>query len=100
MVECYQCGKPTTNHWSGLCDECKARFSREMKWRNEQPLTENITCPWCGYEDPDSWEMHGERDEDYRCAECGKPFVVECDISYSSYRKAEDMPEGWDGNDL
>ena len=102
MYTCSICGEPTPNNAKNgyaWCDDCKAKYDRENAWENEQPLMESITCPWCGYEDPDSWEMQGERDEDYICKDCGKSFVVERDVSYSGYRKAEDLPEGWDGND-
>ena len=56
-----------------------------------------ITCPWCGYSDPDSWEFEGEYDDAYECLHCGKPFIVEriVDITYTSKRRIEDMPEGW-----
>jgi transposase-like protein len=40
--------------------------------------TDNIVCPWCGYEHRDSWEMS---DGDYECHGCEKPISV---TSYSS----------------
>lgn len=109
MHKCDLCGKPTVNFKpfvepiNGIagrswCDDCETKFNLERQWENEQ-VGENIICPWCGYEDPDSWEMGCDYDEDYECINCGKPFVVTRFIEYTSYRKEEDMPEGWDGND-
>ena len=47
--------------------------------------TQYATCPWCGYEDLDSWEL--EKDE-YECGLCKKLFVVvrDVDVSYSTYK--------------
>lgn len=111
MYTCDLCGKPTPNFkpWSfgpnygkrgfSLCDECEKQFERERSWENEQWHKDEITCPWCGYEDPDSWEFEGEYDDEYECPSCGKPFILErvVDITYTSKRRIEDMPEGWDG---
>lgn len=79
--------------------DCLARFKREYAWENEQWHQEEITCPWCGYVDTDSWEFEGEYDDEYECPSCGKPFILErvVDITYTSKRRIEDMPEGWDG---
>ena len=115
MVETYKCdlcGKPTSNrtfYVSGtvggsdgysLCDECLSDFQRKQEWENEQFEKENITCPWCGYEDLDSWEVESEYDDDYECPSCGKTFVLEriIDVTYTSNRRIEDMPEGWHEN--
>lgn len=83
------------------CDECIAEFDRELKWKNEQSHKEEITCPWCGYEDSDSWEFEGEYDDAYECPECGKKFILEVltEVTYTSRRRIEDMPEGWCGDD-
>lgn len=50
---------------------------------------DNITCPFCGYVDRDSWEvdfggMEGE--EKLECGECQKEFVVtkHIEVTYSS----------------
>lgn len=76
-----------------------ARLKREYAWENEQWRQEEITCPWCGYVDTDIWEFEGEYDDEYECPSCGKPFIIErvVDITYTSKRRIEDMPEGWDG---
>lgn len=50
-----------------------------------------ITCPWCGYENPDSWEFDADYG-DCECPSCGKPFLFEriVEITYTSKRKEED----------
>lgn len=111
MHICEECGKPTPNFkpWAcgpvcgsdgySLCDDCRSKESRERVWENEQWHKDEITCPWCGYEDPDSCEFEGEYDDEYECPSCEKPFVLErvVEVTYTSRRRIEDMPEGWDG---
>jgi DNA-directed RNA polymerase subunit RPC12/RpoP len=48
--------------------------------------TDKITCPYCGYEDIDSWEF-AENNGNYTCSDCGKDFFVERDVevTYSSF---------------
>jgi len=42
-----------------------------------------ITCPYCGYEDQDSWKEHMDDGDHIKtnCQSCGKEFRVQCDIS-------------------
>lgn len=110
MYTCDRCGKPTPNferYITGpigkkdgysVCDDCRSKERRERAWENEQWHKDEITCPWCGYEDPDSWEFEAEYDEEYECSHCGNPFFVEkrVEVTYTSMRRIEDMPEGWD----
>lgn len=35
--------------------------------------TEDVTCPWCGKEETDSWEF---KDGEHECGWCDKPFEV------------------------
>lgn len=42
--------------------------------------TTKAICPWCGHEDPDSWE-YGEGETDVECPSCRKPFTVEVTVS-------------------
>ena len=41
---------------------------------------DNIICPYCGYEDPESWEYLSGLSEgevlEVDCAECGKTFNI------------------------
>ena len=111
MHICDLCGKPTPNcsrfisgpvcgsDGCSVCDDCIKQRGRERAWKNEQWHKDEITCPWCGYEDPDSWEFGAEYDEEYECSHCGKPFFVEkrVEVTYTSMRRIEDMPEGWEG---
>lgn len=111
MYTCARCGKPTPNYSRyiggpiggedgySLCDDCRNKGRRERAWENEQSYKDEITCPWCGYENPDSWEFEGECDDAYECPSCGELFVLErfVDVTYTSKRRIEDMPEGWDG---
>lgn len=50
--------------------------------------TRNATCPWCGYENVDSWELE---DGEYDCGSCEKPFVVErqIEVTYSTFKPKE-----------
>lgn len=111
MHICDRCGKPTPNYSKyicgpvcgsdgySICDDCRKQRDRERAWENVQWHQEEITCPWCGYEDPDSWEFDDDYDDKYECPSCGKPFVLEklVEVTYTSRRRIEDMPEGWDG---
>lgn len=57
----------------------------------DHSATSDIVCPWCGYEDRDSWEVD-DSDEDMECGRCEKHFSMERDVSvtYSTYRFAEE----------
>lgn len=57
--------------------------------------TSYITCPYCGDENIDSWEVgKGVNDGDLgeqECGNCGKKFTAEreCEITYSTYKIKE-----------
>ena len=42
--------------------------------------TDSLVCPWCGYDDPDSWEIDFgagmEGDIIHGCVSCGKPMLA------------------------
>jgi transcription elongation factor Elf1 len=40
--------------------------------------TDLITCPWCGHEEKDSWEIS---DGEFECGECDKTYEVYHDVS-------------------
>lgn len=46
----------------------------------EHENTQNIVCPYCGWEDTDSWEQTPNNGE-AECARCGKTFHYERDIT-------------------
>ena len=53
-------------------------------------------CPYCGYEDPDSWEFDKVGFTDTECPRCGEPYTVDAvvDIRYTTAPMG-----GWhDGN--
>jgi len=41
-----------------------------------QSYEQNIKCPYCGYENQDSWECE-EQSEKYECGKCGSTFSYE-----------------------
>lgn len=109
MHICDRCGKPTPNYTKyalgsidgrdgcSVCDDCK-QHDLELAWENEQWRKDYITCPWCGYEDDESsYEDEGEYEHECPC--CGNVFVCIpfIEVTYTSKRRIEDMPEGWDG---
>lgn len=46
----------------------------------EKDYTHQITCPYCGYEDSDSWEEYDENDE-YKCLGCGSTFSYQRNVT-------------------
>ena len=52
--------------------------------------TDFITCPYCGYEDRDSWEVDLGNNEctEIECKICGKEINVtrHISVSYSAYK--------------
>jgi hypothetical protein len=46
-------------------------------------LTENCICPYCGYEDTDSWELSGDDGEtnETTCGSCGEDFEYSRNIT-------------------
>lgn len=39
---------------------------------------DNVTCPFCSYENRDSWEIS---DGEHDCHRCGETMIVERDVS-------------------
>ncbi len=52
----------------------------------EQEFKYNIICPYCGYENQDSWECSDDEDEEI-CGNCGSTFSYEriVTVEYTSY---------------
>lgn len=40
--------------------------------------TPNAVCPYCGYEDPNSWELGS--DGETRCPDCGKMYLYSREV--------------------
>lgn len=51
--------------------------------------TELITCPWCGYEDKESWEAEHDHQEERECGECEKSFyyIAKIEVTWSTWKK-------------
>ena len=56
-------------------------FVGDTNYENE------ITCPWCGYVQSDSWEACDE--DDHICDNCGNEYshVRYVDVTYSTQKK-------------
>lgn len=46
----------------------------------DKDYTQEITCPFCGFEDENSWEADDEEDE-YECPCCGSTFSYQRNIT-------------------
>ncbi len=55
----------------------------------EHENTQNIVCPYCGYEDYDSWEFDGENDvyQEHECCNCGNEFNVMREVQVLHIKK-------------
>ena len=61
----------------------------------ETEHTHNVVCPYCGYEEKDSWELDfgpglgGE--EELQCSDCGEMFMAyrDVEVTYSTWKKGE-----------
>ncbi|MEH0154006.1 hypothetical protein V6R21_07640 [Limibacter armeniacum] len=51
----------------------------------EHEFTDSIICPYCGFEEQESWEYHHNEDE-INCPDCNRKFAYERIFSYSTYR--------------
>lgn len=51
-----------------------------------EPVTGyNLVCPYCGYEDPDSWEVTGYEGV-HDCPSCEREYWWEADLIYRTYK--------------
>lgn len=59
-------------------------------------FTDEIVCPYCGYEFEDSWEY--DDDEDVECYHCEKKFHVtkNVEVTYETHRINEDGKVDYD----
>jgi hypothetical protein len=56
--------------------------------------TDEVICPYCGFEYSDSWEFHDYHDK-ITCCECNKKFEFEAcfDVTYCTYKLKESVDE-------
>lgn len=91
--QCDECGsRENLCHREGgvTCDACHAaKIAERMKQEHDTQYTNEIKCPYCGYEWSDSWEMgNGDTEE---CPDCLNTFEYEMDVvvTYISWKKDE-----------
>lgn len=104
LPTCYSCHAPArerrvlkiTGEDYTLCPACDRRLGALVDWDNKQLLEDKATCPYCGYEDYDSWEYE-EGHQVAECPSCGRKFELEVvvDVKYTSSRRSEDMPDDY-----
>ena len=89
---CDDCGTKSdlcTYREGVLCGPCEQKRvqKRIAEFKGETNLTDEVTCPYCGYVHSDSWEM-ADSDDLYMCPDCGNKFSYERNISvtYSSQK--------------
>lgn len=115
MYTCERCGKPTPNYYEyspslaaimgvqgySLCDECRRELKILREWENEQCAEERLVCPYCESSIDDPW-YYDEDDEEVVCPECKRTFELEITTvrTYTTKRRIEDMPDGWNGEEF
>ena len=81
------------------CPDCKKIIDDKEKLTQlesyqsgeEEPShTDEITCPWCGHEQSDSWEVSDSSDDE-ECGNCDKRYSYErhVEVTYCSSRVEE-----------
>lgn len=64
-----------------------------MEKKIDCSYTDEVVCPYCGYEFCDSYEIFAYNNDDYyddlECEGCGKEFNVGryVEVTYNSYKK-------------
>lgn len=79
-----------------LCWPCKEkdlqkRIQDRITKGFEHKFTNEITCPYCGYEESDSWES-ADSDDERLCDECGEVFEMQrnIEVTYCTSKKTKD----------
>lgn len=75
------CGTHEVTPTGELPDHHYSTIPCEPLDEGEQPTfdcdsTDNATCPYCGYQDKDSWEIDNNSDEN-QCGRCDKIYLIE-----------------------
>jgi len=88
-MQCDVCGtrKGLVIRMGGVtCDPCHAEIAKRQveAFDGDTDCTDEITCPWCGRENSDSWEAQDE--DEHVCDNCGNEYRHQRDIlvSYST----------------
>lgn len=57
----------------------------------DHEYTDEVVCPYCGYEFSDSWEFKQDSYKSLDCDECGEEFSMEREVtvSYSTEKLKE-----------
>lgn len=82
-----------TNHY-GDCQECHyctddCTCDAPKSYREDE-----ITCPYCGEQESDSWERIDSDPDEVDCESCGKTFSLEIEMTASYNTSPIDDPEG------
>lgn len=66
-------------------DSVYIEYIKSIPKEDEVSFSNNITCPYCGSEDHDSWEA-ADSDDGSQCDTCGSVFSYEreVEVTYSS----------------
>lgn len=105
MNKCMGWGLTICNNDKGnnllYCPSCASKEYKKKEELKQEGIEEGcfededeITCPYCGYKDRDSWEAPDEDDE-YECSDCGRAFqmVRNVTVTYSTYRIEQEDAE-------
>jgi hypothetical protein len=65
---------------------------REVEEDAEECYEDEITCPYCGYKDDNSFER-GESEGEHECGRCSAVFSFEREVSVTYSTKLVKMPE-------
>lgn len=63
----------------------------------DHEYTDNLICPYCGYEDQDSWEL-SESSDNYTCGDCSKNFTYNSSVSRTFTSQKADCLNGAEHN--
>lgn len=78
----------------GLCQAIRTK-SAEPKSEIDHEYTENVVCPYCGWEDTDSQEIDfgsgSDETTELDCGECGEIFIAHriVTVDYSTEKKGK-----------
>ena len=92
VINIFSTGKYCPDCYKVIEDAEKQEQTMRYASGEEEPeCTGEITCPWCGYEEGDSWEAE-DSDDERQCGVCDKIFSYErhVEVTYSSSRVEEE----------